>query len=69
MSLIGLTIGLALPMGLTRLMTGLLHGVSPRDPVTFNLVPVVLLAVALAASHFLARRAALVDPIEALTAE
>jgi len=66
---IGLGIGLALALGLTRLMSGILFGVSPRDPVTFALVAAALLGVALAASYLPARRAAQVDPMEALRAD
>jgi len=69
LSAIGLGLGIALALGLTRLMSGLLFGISPRDPVTFASVPVVLLAVALGATYLPARRAAQVDPMEALRAE
>ncbi len=69
LSLGGLVVGLALALGLTRVMEGLLFDISPRDPVTFAMVPVVLIAVALMASYIPARRAARVDPMEALRAE
>jgi putative ABC transport system permease protein len=65
----GLAIGLALAYGVTRLMAGLLFGISPQDPTTFALVPAGLLAVALLASYLPARRAAQVDPMVALRAE
>jgi ABC-type antimicrobial peptide transport system permease subunit len=69
LSVIGLGVGMALALGLTRLMSGLLFGISPRDPITFALVPLVLLLVALAATYLPARRAAQLDPMEALRAE
>jgi ABC-type antimicrobial peptide transport system permease subunit len=65
----GVTLGLAAAYGLTRLMTGLLFGVSPLDPITYAIVPVFLAAVALLASYLPARRASRVDPIEALRVE
>lgn len=67
--IVGLGIGLALAFGLTRVMSGLLFGVSPWDPVTFVLVSLTLLVVTLAASYLPARRAARVDPMTALRAE
>jgi predicted permease len=65
----GVVVGLLLALGSTRVMSSLLFDVSPRDPVTFALVPVVLVVVALLASYVPARRAAKVDPMEALRAE
>jgi predicted permease len=69
LAVVGLGVGMALALGLTRLMAGILFGISPRDPVTFALVPLLLLFVALAATYLPARRAAQVDPMEALRAE
>ncbi len=69
LSVIGVTIGLALALGLTRLMVGLLFGVSPVDPLTFLAVAAALIGVALVASYLPARRAAAVDPMSALRAE
>jgi len=66
---IGVGIGLAAAGGLMRLMTSLLFGISPLDPITFAAVPVVLVAAAVLASYVPARRAAAVDPVEALRAE
>jgi predicted permease len=62
----GLAFGLAAAFGLTRLMSALLFGVSPVDPVTFAGVSVALAAVALVASYLPARRASSMDPTEAL---
>ncbi len=69
LALIGLPIGLAMAFGFTRLMAGLLYGVSALDPVTFVVVPVGLLLVTLLASYVPARRAARIDPMAALRAE
>jgi predicted permease len=66
---IGVVIGVAAAAGLVRLIKTLLFGVSPLDPVSFVAVPVVLAAAAALASYLPARRAASVDPVEALRAE
>jgi putative ABC transport system permease protein len=69
MTLIGIGIGLAGAFSLTRVITGMLHGVSPTDPLTFTGVSIVLVAVALLACLIPARRATRVDPIVALRNE
>ena len=69
MTLSGLAIGLAGAFSISRVLRSLLHGVSPTDPVTFIVVSVVLLAVALLACLVPARRATRVDPIIALRTE
>jgi ABC-type lipoprotein release transport system permease subunit len=65
----GVAIGLAAAVTLTGLMSSLLFGISPMDPVTYAAVPVVLVMAATLASYLPARRASMVDPVEALKAE
>ena len=62
----GVALGLAIAFGLTRVLASLLFGVRSSDPVTFALVAAILTTVALGASYFPARRAATVEPLEAL---
>jgi len=66
---IGMGIGIAGALGLSRLLASLLFGVSPHDPSTLALVSIVLAAVAGAACLIPARRAAKVDPMVALRYE
>ncbi len=66
---VGLAGGLAGALALTRLMGGLLYGVSPTDPLTLAIVAAVLSAVALLATYLPARRAARADPVIALRGE
>ncbi|MBX7186093.1 MAG: ABC transporter permease, partial [Vicinamibacteria bacterium] len=69
MSLIGVTLGLVAAFGLARTMAGLLFQTSTADPPTFSIVPLLLMAVALAACWVPARRATRVDPLVALRTE
>ena len=66
---IGIVIGLAVAVGLTRMMSALLYAVSPVDPVTYGAVAIGLVAAALLASYLPARRATVVDPVQALKFE
>jgi putative ABC transport system permease protein len=65
----GLAIGAVVALLLTRLMRGMLYGVTTSDPVTFALALAITGAVAMAASYLPARRAGRVDPASALGAE
>jgi putative ABC transport system permease protein len=67
--LLGLTIGLAGAFAVTRVISSLLFGVTTKDPLTFVAVAVLLAFVALLACYIPARRAARVDPMEALRYE
>ncbi|HJR63200.1 MAG TPA: FtsX-like permease family protein, partial [Gemmatimonadaceae bacterium] len=65
----GVAVGLAGAVAVTRLLAALLYGVSPTDPPTLLVAAALLLVVALLASWLPARRAAGVDPAQALRAE
>src|SRR5215207_304134 len=66
MALVGVALGLAGALAMTRVLAGLLLGVGATDPVTFVGVPLLLAVVALLACYIPARRAARVNPLVAL---
>ena len=69
LTLAGLVIGIVAGTFVTRVLTDMLFGVTPRDPLTFVGVPALLLVVALLACYIPARRATRIDPLIALRSE
>jgi len=66
LAIIGVVIGVGAALGLTRLMTSMLYGVKAWNPVIYVVVAVLLGMIAFVACYIPARRAAKVDPMEAL---
>jgi putative ABC transport system permease protein len=69
MGIAGIAAGLAGALALSRALASMLFGVQPRDPLTFAAVALLLIAIALAACYFPARRATAIDPVIALRDE
>jgi predicted permease len=66
LAMVGVAVGLLAAIAFTRLLKGLLFGISASDPLTFAVIAVLLVGVALLACWIPARRATRVDPLEAL---
>jgi putative ABC transport system permease protein len=69
LALVGVAIGIGVAMGFTRLLTKLLFGVEPTDPLTMIAVAMLLASVATLACWLPARRATRIAPTEALRTE
>jgi predicted permease len=66
---VGVAIGLGAAAVLTRLMSSLLYGITPLDPMTYAVVPVILVIATALGSYLPARRAVSIDPLETLRSD
>jgi putative ABC transport system permease protein len=66
---VGVIIGAVATLALGRVLSGLLFGVKPTDPLTFGSAALLLVAIAILAAYFPVRRATKIDPLEALRYE
>lgn len=66
---VGAAVGMAAALAVSQLLTSVLYGISPGDPLTFVLAPLLLIGVGLLACYLPARRAARVNPLESLRLE
>jgi putative ABC transport system permease protein len=66
---LGILIGIVAALGMARILTSFLYGVSASDPLTFLSVSAFLAVIAAGASFFPAHRAASINPVEALRME
>ena len=69
LTMVGLVVGLALGLSVAKVAARFLYGISPADPVSIVITVALLGAASLLAGYFPARRAARIDPIEALRYE
>jgi predicted permease len=69
LALVGVTAGVLLGLGATRVVARILYGVSPSDPLSFGGIALLLTAVAALASYAPANRAMAIDPLDALRSE
>jgi len=66
---VGVLVGIAIALPVSRFASTLLYGVSPSDPLTYTVIAVLLMAVAFLACYVPARRATRIDPLVALRFE
>jgi putative ABC transport system permease protein len=68
-AVVGVMVGLGVAWGLARMLSSLLFGVSPSDPLSFGLAALLLFVATLLAGYLPARRVTRIDPIEVLRTE